>query len=70
LIGRLLLIVLGAASMALRLARMKAWLAAGNDRFLRVPDRVILQTVSHGAVYASALAIFAQQSSRALIAVA
>src|SRR5712664_844432 len=69
----MLLIVLGAAFDGVALsARLKTWLAAalvtGSIVF---PMGVILQTVSHGAVYASALAIFGSAIvTVALIAVA
>ena len=69
----MLLIVLGAAFDGVALSgRMKTWLAAAlvTGSFV-FPIGVILQTVSHGAVYASALAIFGSAIvTVALIAVA
>jgi len=56
----MLLIMLGAAFDGVALSgRMKTWLAAAlvTGSFV-FPMGVILQTVSHGAVYASSLAIF------------
>lgn len=56
----MLLIVLGAAFDSVALSpRLKTWLAASlvTGSFV-FPVGVILQTLSHGAVYASALAIF------------
>jgi hypothetical protein len=69
----MLLIVLGAAFDSVAFgARLKAWLAAalvtGSIVF---PLGVILQTVNHGAVYASALAIFGSATvTVSLVAVA
>jgi hypothetical protein len=69
----MLLIVLGAAFDGVALsARLKSWLAVAlvTGSFV-FPMGVVLQTVSHGAVYASALAIFGSAIvTVALIAVA
>jgi hypothetical protein len=69
----MLLIVLGAAFDGVALsARLKAWLAAAlvTGSFV-FPTGVILQTVNHGAVYASWLAIIGSAIvTVALIAVA
>ena len=69
----MLLIVLGAAFEGVALsARLKTWLAAALvSGSIVFPMGVILQTVSHGAVYASALAIFGSAIvTVALVAVA
>ena len=69
----MLLIVLGAAFDGVELSgRMKTWLATAlvTGSFV-FPMGVILQTVSHGAIYASSLAIFGSAIvTAALVAVA
>jgi hypothetical protein len=69
----MLLIVLGAVFDGVALSgRMKTWVAAAlvTGSFV-FPMGVILQTVSHGAVYASSLAIFGSVIvTAALVAVA
>ena len=69
----MLLIVLGAAFEGVALsARLKTWLAAALvSGSIVFPMGVILQTVSHAAAYASALAIFGSAIvTVALVAVA